>query len=44
MRKEIDPYIPQWQNKMIERQLDSMAKELGGYADGFSAFGNAEGD
>jgi hypothetical protein len=26
----------------IERQLDSIAKEFGGYADGFGAFGNAE--
>jgi len=29
---------------MIERQLDSIAKELGGHADGFGAFGNAEGE
>src|SRR6266540_4459470 len=29
---------------MIERQLDSIAKELGGHADGFGAYGNAEGE
>jgi len=29
---------------MIERQLDSIAKELGGYADEFGAFENAEGE
>src|SRR5262245_18594520 len=28
----------------IERQLDSIAKEFGGYADGFGTFGNAEGE
>lgn len=26
----------------IEQQLDSVAKEFGGYADGFGSFGNAE--
>jgi len=26
----------------IEQQLDSIAKEYGGYADGFGTFGNAE--
>jgi hypothetical protein len=29
---------------MIERQLDSIAIDLGGHADGFGAFGNAEGE
>src|SRR6266545_2672432 len=29
---------------MIERRLDSIAKELGGHADGFGAYGNAEGE
>jgi len=29
---------------MIERQLDSIEKDLGGYADEFGAFGNAEGE
>ena len=30
--------------QMIERRLDSIAKELGGHADGFGAFGDAEGE
>jgi len=29
---------------MIERQPDSIAKEFGGFADEFGAFGNAEGE
>jgi hypothetical protein len=29
---------------MIERQLDSIAKEFGEYADEFGAFGNAQGE
>jgi Regulator of ribonuclease activity B len=28
----------------IEQQLDSIAKEFGGYADGFGSVGNAEGE
>ncbi len=30
--------------QMIERQLNSVAKELGGCADGFGSFGNPEGE
>src|SRR5215475_3621297 len=37
--------IPEYSEVMkIERQLDSIAKEFGGYADGFGTFGNAEGE
>jgi len=37
--------VPEYSEVLkIERQLDSIAKEFGGYADGFGTFGNAEGE
>jgi hypothetical protein len=35
--------IPSYQNvRAIEHQLDAIAREAGGYADGFGSFGNAD--